>query len=256
MNRLLKITDVCCSYGTTEVLHHASFSLEPGETLCIIGANGSGKTTLLHSLMGLEKSTGSIQVLGQDLHAMPWKHRAQKMALLSQHSSIEFPYTIWDTVALGRYCHKKNCFSPLNPDEKNLIDQNIKAVGLWEQKDTLLSSLSGGQLQRVFLARTFTQNPSIILLDEPTNHLDLKVQLELMSQLKTWVKEQQRGVIAVFHDLNFVRQCADKILLLHQGHTVAYGSVGETMTQENLMTAYGLDVHQYMKTSYESWLSP
>lgn len=246
--------NINCYYGTTQVLQDASFSLEKGETLCIIGANGSGKTTLLHAIMGLHPSKGEIQILQQPLSTVKWKTRAKYMALLSQHSTIEFPYTIWDTVSLGRYCHKKNCFSPFTPEERDFIDHCIEEVGLWNQRNDTISSLSGGQLQRVYLARTFAQNPNLILLDEPTNHLDLKVQLELLQRLKTWVKEEERGVVGVFHDLNFVRQFADKVLLLHEGKTVAYGNVSQVMTPEHLQLAYDLNVYGYMKESYEKWV--
>lgn len=252
---MLQANNISCAYGKEIVLEQASFTVEKGETLCIIGANGSGKTTLLHALMGLHKTSGQIQICEKSIGALSSKDRAKEMALLSQHSSIEFPYTIWDTVALGRYCHKKNCFAPLSGEEKNLIDQCIQDVGLWNERESMISSLSGGQLQRVYLARTFAQNPRIILLDEPTNHLDLKVQLDLFHRLKTWVGEENRCVIGVFHDLNFVRQFADKVLLLHKGHTLAYGSVEDVMTREHLQTAFHIDVWDYMETSYGKWAS-
>lgn len=253
---MLTANALTSSYGNREVLHQISFRLEVGETLCIIGANGSGKSTLLHNLMGLQKSTGIIHINQQELKSLSWKERAKKMALLSQHSSVEFPYTVFDTVALGRYCHKKNCFSQLNEEEIQLIRQCLENVGLWEERDQLISRLSGGQLQRVYLARTFAQNPQIILLDEPTNHLDLKVQLDLLQRLKKWVKDEHRGIIGVFHDLNFVKQFADKVLLLHNGNSIAYGSITEVMTQENLERAYQLDVCSYMEESYKNWVSP
>lgn len=251
---MISCEHISCRYGKKEVLVDVSFALEQGEFLCIIGANGSGKTTLLHALMGLEKSSGQISVGGKSFSLLSHKERARHLALLAQHSHIEFPYTVYDTVALGRYCHKKNPFSPITQEEEALIARCIQEVGLWEEKDRLISSLSGGQLQRVYLARTFAQNPSVILLDEPTNHLDLKVQLELFHRLKEWVSLEKRGVIGVFHDLNVVRQFAQKVLLLHEGKVLAFGSVEEVMCEELLSLAFGLNVKEYMVNSFEKWV--
>lgn len=249
---MLQVKGLSAKYGQQEVLQNISFSLEQGEILCIIGANGSGKSTLLHSLMGLMKSTGDIELHGQALGKLPWKQRAKELALLSQHSQVEFPYTVWDTVSFARYAHGKHPFSGLSPEEKEMISLQLQSLGLWSQRDKLISQLSGGQLQRVYLARTFVQNPNLILLDEPTNHLDLKVQLDLLSQLETWVKEQQRGVIGVFHDLNLVRQFAHKLLLLYEGKCLAFGTVEEVLPQ--LEKAYAMDVLGYMRNSYGRWL--
>lgn len=253
---MIKIENISCSYGKQEVLRQISFHLALGERLCIIGANGSGKSTLLHAIMGLAESKGNISVQGKPLEALSWKERAKKMALLSQHSTIEFPYTVWETVALGRYCHRKNAFSSISSPEKEIIGQCIQDLGLWELRNQLISQLSGGQLQRVYLARTFAQNPQVILLDEPTNHLDLKVQLALLQQLSQWVSQGNHALIGVFHDLNLVRGFADKVLLLHQGNQLAFGTVDQVMTQENLISAYGMNVTEFMENSYQKWCKP
>ncbi len=250
---MLEGRNIHCSYGETEVLREISFSLQEGELLCIIGANGSGKSTLLHALTGLVPAQGEISLLGKPLASVKGKKRAQAMALLSQHSHVEFPYTVWDTVAMGRYCHHSWGLSPLSTQEQALVSQCIAKVGLEGEKDNLLSQLSGGQLQRVYLARTFAQNPRIILLDEPTNHLDLKVQLDLLQHLKQWLQEAGHGMIGVFHDLNLVRHYADKVLLLERGHCVAFGSREEVMTKANLIQAFHLDVCAFMEDSYKKW---
>ncbi len=254
---MLEVVGLSAKYGQQEVLREISFSLQSGEILCIIGANGSGKSTLLHSLMGLLKSSGEIHLQGQGIEKLSWKQRAKAMALLSQHSGVDFPYTVWDTVSFARYAHGKHPFSALSSGEKEMISQQLQALGLWEKRDTLISQLSGGQLQRVYLARTFVQNPHVILLDEPTNHLDLKVQLDLLSQLETWVSVEDsggtgRGVIGVFHDLNLVRQFAHKLLLLYEGNSLAFGTVEEVLPQ--LHKAYDMDVVGHMRDSYGRWM--
>lgn len=250
---MVNVEHLSCFYGGTQALRDVTFSLEQGEFLAVIGPNGCGKTTLLHGMMGLIPQKGSVTLSGKNLSVLSAKQRAHEVALLSQHSSMEFPYSVFDTVLLGRYCHKKHCFSPTQPEDFQFVEECIQNVGLLSEKDRLISSLSGGQLQRVYLARTFAQKPNLILLDEPTNHLDLKVQLELFHQLKQWVSEEKRGVIGVFHDLNVVHQFADKVLLLHQGQLLAYGSPEEVLHSPHLETAYELDVKGYMSQSYRRW---
>lgn len=250
---MLMVKELSCGYGKKKVLSEISCSLEAGEILCIIGANGSGKSTFLHALMGLLPSEGQILLEGQALTGFSHKERAKKLALLSQYSQVDFPYTIWDTVLFGRYAHRKHCFQGNSPQELDFVQEILQSLGLWEQRDSLISQLSGGQLQRVYLARTFVQNPQMILLDEPTNHLDLKVQVDLFLQLKDWVAQEKRGVIGVFHDLNAVGHFAHKVLLLKEGRCLAYGKVEDVLSPQNLQEAYDMDVHGYLAESYGRW---
>lgn len=252
---MVNVENLSCFYGNTQALKNLSFSLEEGELLAVIGPNGCGKTTLLHGMMGFLSQKGSVTLSGKNISTLSAKERAKEVALLSQHSTIEFPYTVFDTVLLGRYCHKKHFFSQTQPEELQFVEECLENVGLLPQRDQLISSLSGGQLQRVFLARTFAQKPNLILLDEPTNHLDLKVQLDLFHQLKQWVSQEKRGIIGVFHDLNVVHQFADKVLLLSQGDRLALGTPKEVLHSPLLEAAYGLDVISHMTDSYRRWMN-
>lgn len=250
---MLEIKHLSSGYEGNMVLQDISCQLQSGQKLCILGANGSGKSTLLKAIMGLNPCTGEVLFQGKSLLSMSAKQRAQEMALLSQHSQIEFPYSLWDTVAMGRYCHRKNCFASLQPEERELIDHCIESVGLWAERDNLLSNLSGGQMQRAYLARTFAQDPKIIMLDEPSNHLDFKVELALYDYLNQWVSQGERAIVSVFHDINVVRQFADQVLLLDHGKTLGYGQVSQVLTPENLEQAYEVDVWSYMERSYKAW---
>lgn len=236
-----------------DVVKDLSFSVKRGEKLCVIGANGSGKSTLLKGLMGLVETRGKLELDGISIHTLSAKARAQQLGFLSQTPPTQFSYSVWDTVAMGRYCHRKGMVSPLSKEETQLIDHCLSEVGLWEKRDTLISHLSGGQVQRVFLARIFAQDPKIILLDEPTNHLDLKVQIELYQFLEDWVSQKNRAVISVVHDLNSVQNFASRVLLLHEGATLAYGSTKEVLTPEHLQQAYDVDLWGYFQTCYEQW---
>ena len=122
-----------------------------------------------------------------------------------------------------------------------------------DYKDKMINELSGGQLQRVFLARVFAQNPDIILLDEPTNHLDLKHQIELLENLNKWTKENNKIVIAVLHDLNLVQYIADNVLLLNEGMPISYGKVNEVLKNDILKQVYGLDIKEFMINILKKW---
>ena len=178
---------------------------------------------------------------------------AKKVGLMSQISQLYFPYTVYDTVALGRYAYTKGPFSRLSKEDKEIIIDSMKKVGIYELKDKIITELSGGQLQRVFLARVFAQNPDIILLDEPTNHLDFKHQIELLENLDDWVKKNNKIVVGVLHDLNLVQHFADKVLILKQGEIVDYGLPEVVLNGCKLNEVYEIDIKNFMKNILKKW---
>ena len=131
--------------------------------------------------------------------------------------------------------------------------ESIKSVGLTELKDTLISELSGGQLQRVFLAKSFAQNPEVILLDEPTNHLDLKCQIEILEYLSSWAKTNNKIVISVLHDLNLVNLFGEKVVLLSQGEIISKGPTKEVFLKDNLEKVYKIDIKDFMLNALKQW---
>ena len=171
---MLEVKNVRCGYDNNEIIKGVSFNVEPGSNLCIVGPNGCGKSTLLKSIANLLNYKGSILLNGKEISKFNRKDLAKNIALMSQASSIYFPYTVYETVSLGRYAHLKGVFSRMSKSDEEIIIKSIENVGLLDLKDKLISELSGGQLQRVYLARAFAQDPNVILLDEPTNHLDIK----------------------------------------------------------------------------------
>lgn len=250
---MLEVAHVSCGYGGAPVVKDVSFQVEEGKKLCILGPNGCGKTTLLRGLAGILPIEGSVKVQGENLNRMPVRRKAQKIALMSQLSSTYFSYTVYETVMLGRYVHqKKGVFSRETKEDRNIVEESLKRVGMLELKDRQITELSGGQLQRVFLARVFAQEPQVILLDEPTNHLDLKYQLELIENLKTWASRKGHCIVGVLHDINLALSFADTVLLMEEGTVKACDSV-EKFNLSLLSQTYQIDVHKFMQDSLKRW---
>jgi iron complex transport system ATP-binding protein len=250
---MLEIQNLFSGYHGQDVIHNISLWADRGEILTLLGPNGCGKTTLLKSIARIIPCRGDIKLAGRDIRSFTRKDLAQKIALLGQISQIHFPYTVYDTVALGRYAHSRGFLKSLSKEDQDFITDIIHRLELDNEKDRMINELSGGQLQRVFLARTLAQNPDIILLDEPTNHLDLKHQVELLRYLKTWVKENRKTLIAVLHDLNLAFQFSDAAALMDKGSIKALGRPETVLRGETLREIYGMDVREFMLDSLENW---
>lgn len=251
---MLRLENVRCGYNETEVIKGVSFHVREGEKICIIGPNGCGKTTLLKAIAGLIKSKGDIYLSGTSMNKMKRSQVASKIAILRQNEAIYFSYTVYETVMLGRYLHMKGGIfgGPTQCDRDYVLDC-LERVGLADLKDRQINTLSGGQLQRVFLAKALAQEPSLILLDEPTNHLDLKFQIELIEYLKQWAKKDGHTVIGVLHDINLAMHFADKILLLSEGKISLYGDVHKFTDGRLLEDIYHMDIKGYMQKSLKMW---
>ncbi|WP_330374797.1 ABC transporter ATP-binding protein [Paraclostridium sordellii] len=250
---MLEVKNLYCGYDEIDIIKDINFKVEDGKNLCIVGPNGCGKSTLLKSIANIITYKGSITIDGMEVCNFSRKELAKKVGLMSQITQIYFPYTIYETVSLGRYAHSKGVFNTISKSDKDIILDAIERVGLLDIKDKPINELSGGQLQRVFLARTFAQNPDIILLDEPTNHLDLKYQIELLEHLSKWAKKNKKIVIGVLHDLNLVHYFSDAVCLLNNGEIVCYGKSEEVFNGEHLKNVYNIDIKEFMLKVLEKW---
>jgi len=250
---MLEIKNLYAGYGSGDIIKDISFIAKAGESLCILGPNGCGKSTLLRAIAGIIEYRGKVNLNSQDLSRLARKTLAKKIALLGQSTQIYFPYTVYDTISLGRYAYSKHFLKELSGEDREIIRSTMEKLDVWDIRNNMIDTLSGGQLQRVFLAKTLVQTPDIILLDEPTNHLDLKNQLELMRYLKQWIQETGKALIGVFHDLNMVQHFGDTAVLISDGGLAACGEVRQILNSRILAEIYGIDIRNFILRSMEKW---
>lgn len=236
----VQISNLSFSYDDKPVLIDVSADFAAGQVTTLLGPNGSGKTTLIKLLSGLlPRKAGEIYLYGKPLEQYKQKEVGQLLASVPQSTAVEFSYTVEEVVMMGRYPHLGR-FQFESHEDQLIVDEAMMATNVYHFKDHLITALSGGEVQRVIIARALAQQPKILLLDEPISHLDLQHQIELLTLLKNLAKHKMLTVIVVLHDLNFAMAYSDKVLLLKNGHLMADGTVSEVITPENIETVYGV----------------
>ncbi|MCR4703973.1 MAG: ABC transporter ATP-binding protein [Saccharofermentans sp.] len=243
--------NMSAGYGRTKILNDVDLIIDPGEKVFIGGANGSGKTTLLRVLSGLIPHEGEVLINGKEVSSMKRKDIARLIALMPQTNEIYFPYTVNETVLLGTYASSGNSLFGTNHKAAQYAIKCMEDCGVLEFKDRHLDELSGGQLQRVLLARTFAQRSPFLFLDEPGNNLDIKYKAELCDKLNSWAAgetgDTDNSLVAVFHDLEQARRCCTRAVMLKDGRIVFDGGINEALKPEMLMNIYDFDVASYLK---------
>lgn len=233
--------DISFNYGTKLVLKDISIQFGKGYLFGILGPNGSGKTTFLKILSGVLKAEyGNVMVDEVLIKEFNPREIAKKIAVVPQRTTINFDYTVEEIVMMGRYSHISR-FSQESPEDKIIVDDVLKRLKLLDIRKRSFNELSGGELQKVIIARALAQSSKIILLDEPTTHLDINYKIEFMDMMKNYI-EEGKIIIAVLHDLNLAAQFCDKIILLNKGCIKAFGMVEEIITRENIRSVYNIDV--------------
>lgn len=223
--------------GDKEILKGIDLTLRPKEFLGIIGPNGSGKSTFLKCVYRVQKPTaGLISFDGQKLDELSYRESALKLAVVAQHNYYNFDFSVLDVVLMGRSPHKK-MMDRDNAEDYHLARKSLGIVGLAGFEKRNFSTLSGGEQQRVILARALTQDTECLVLDEPTNHLDIKYQLEIMDI----VKGLGLTVMAAVHDLNIAAMYCDRLIAIKEGQVVGAGTPEELLTAGFIRDLYGVD---------------
>ncbi|KZE64291.1 hypothetical protein AWM68_14475 [Fictibacillus phosphorivorans] len=236
---MISVVNVSAGYEGKKVLNDLSLSLSKGKMTGIIGPNGSGKTTLMKVLNGTHPlDKGEVLIKGKRLQNYTAKELAKVMAVLPQHAGSSFDFTVQEVVELGRYPFYKGLLKVASAHDEQVVKEAIELTGVQDFVHKSINQLSGGEQQRVMLAKALAQEPEILLLDEPTNHLDLSYQIKLMDLLKKWVYTRKLTVVAILHDLNIASLYCDEVILLDDGIVKANGHPRAIMNKELLQEVY------------------
>ena len=233
----LEVRGLRAAPGGREILHGIDLEAHSGQMVGLIGPNGSGKSTLLRCICrALQPTGGAVLLDGTGLEQMNLRQSAQKMAVVAQHNAYAFDFTVEELVLLGRTPHKR----PLERDtsaDRRIAAQALAQVGLAGFGPRSYATLSGGEQQRVILARALAQQTPCLLLDEPTNHLDIKYQLDMLDL----VRGLGRTVLAALHDLNLAAAYCDWLYALQDGRLVGSGAPQDLLTPAFIRRVYGVD---------------
>lgn len=233
----LSTSGVTLSIGGRKIIHDISLQVRDGTVVGLLGPNGSGKSTFLKCVYkALAADRGSVFLGEMDLLAASHKTAAQNLAVVSQFQELSFDFSVRQMVLMGRSPFKRLLESD-SPEDIKIADDALKLVGLEGFEDRSYGTLSGGEKQRVVLARAIAQTPSFLVLDEPTNHLDIKYQLKIMST----VRSLKIGVLAALHDLTIAAVFCDYIYLLKGGGVVASGAPEEVLTRDTIRDVYEIE---------------
>ena len=249
----LSVSGLGVCYGSYTVLKNVTFSLREGQWLMVIGPNGAGKSTLLNALSRGCRFSGDVCLDGEPLRNYKAGPLAKKLGVLAQNHAVSYAFTVEEVVSLGRYAHREGLLRSRTEKDAYAVDRALEMTGLTEFRKKSVLTLSGGELQRTFLAQLFAQDPEILLLDEPTNHLDLIYQKQVFALVNEWLKTPGRAVFSVVHDLSLAKRFGTDALLLNRGEVLAKGPLDSVMTPEALERAYGMDVYTYMREMLCEW---
>lgn len=235
----LQVEQISYSYDHKQVIDQIDINIRAGEFVGIIGPNGSGKSTLLKNLYRvLKPNSGSIQFDGEELQRMHTKKLAKKLGVVGQEHSIPFDFKVNEIVAMGRSPYKK-LFDHDTAEDKAIIERALNYVGLLELANESFSNLSGGEKQRVIIARVLAQKTDFLILDEPTNHLDIHHQFQMFDL----IKGLNITVLSAIHDLNIAAMYCDRIYVLKEGKMYMSGTPEEVLTASLIKDVFGIDAY-------------
>lgn len=237
----MNMTVSSISYGYTrerQILDHISFTAHAGKILGLLGPNGTGKTTLLKCISHIYSPwEGTVEIDGRSLAAMSAKTRARYIGYVPQNTHSVFPIRVIDAVMMGRLPFVT---SRIGAADKEVVFSILKQMKLEHFAFRNLNEMSGGERQRVFIARALAQEPKVLLLDEPTSSMDLKNQLTTLQLIRSLIREKHLAAVISIHDLNLAAMFCDTVMILNGTSVFACGTPGEVITAENIRTVYGV----------------
>jgi iron complex transport system ATP-binding protein len=232
----LEVSGLGVRLGTRDVLRGVTFQLPPGAFCAVVGPNGSGKTTLVRALYrSLSPVEGEVRLDGRPLGALPRRVVGQRVAVLRQETDLAFDFTVRELVLLGRSPYK-GLLAPDGPEDAQVVAESLALADADDLAERGFLSLSGGEKQRVLLARALAQRPGLLLLDEPTNHLDLAHQLDILAR----IRNLGCTVVAALHQLDLAQRFATHVLMLHRGAVAAFGAPDEVLGEPQILEVFGV----------------
>jgi len=247
-NPYLQAQTVSCAYATNgrrKILYNVNLHLYRGELVGLIGPNGSGKTTLLRALARmLPSQQGQVLLNGQNIWQLSPKQVAQQIGHVPQSSTSAWPYTVEHVVQMGRFPHR-SWLSPFNEKDAAAVEEALTRLHLLSLRGRSLNTLSGGEQQRVLIARALAQEPNVLLLDEPIANLDINHKHQALIMIQGLVRDYRLAALMAIHDLGLAARYCDRLILLNNGNVVAEGSPTEVLQVDYLRAVFGVEAQLY-----------
>lgn len=249
----IAVQNVCFAYDSHPILKDVSLNIQKGQIISIVGPNGAGKSTLLKCMVRLLKpQSGAVYLDGKDIAKKKSQELAKAMGYIPQNTRDVFPFTVLETVLMGR---KPHLTWDVGDEDFRVVTQVMKFLEIENLAERPLDQLSGGQKQKVFVARALAQQPHIFLFDEPTSNLDVRHQLEVFATIKRLAETEGRTVIVVVHDLNLASRFSDILVMLKQGAIYAVGTPDDVITEDNIREVYNVSA-SIVETQYGHYVLP
>ncbi len=248
----LEIRGLTVKYGPQTALSNISLTVEPGEILAVIGPNGAGKSTLIRAISGiLPIHAGGVAYGDQDLTTLSHAARARILGVVPQARQLGGAFTVAQTVMLGRTAYM-SWLGRAQPDDEVAVQWAMRQTAVDSLAERRNAELSGGEQQRVLLARALAQKTPVLLLDEPTNHLDLQHQINFLALVRDLTRQGNLTVLMAMHDLNQVSTYADRVAFLVSGKILSLGEPSQVLTVENISSAYQIPVEIIQHPEYNT----
>lgn len=250
---MLELRGLTVRYGDRRILDGVSLSLGQGQWVMLVGPNGAGKTTLVAAVSQRIRYGGEVRVLGEDAGKLRPRELARRLGVLAQRLHVGYAFTVEEVVRLGRYAHGGAWLGGGDPRGTERVEEALRLTGMEGLRSQSVTTLSGGELQRTFLAQVLAQDPDILVLDEPANHLDPAQQKAIFELIGRWLGTGRRAVLSVVHDLSVARMYGTHAAVLSRGALVASGECSRILNRENLEETYGMDVVGWIRQMQSQW---